>query len=218
VSQEESYHLLSPEWQELWCKKANNLGKGAQEPELSYEQNAAIYAEFGKIVCISLGIFVDQMFKVKSCYGDDEAEVLLEFIGILSKMKKTALFCGHNIKEFDLPYIGRRMLVNQMMVPKIMNLQGVKPWDIAHIDTMQLWKFGDYKSYTSLDLLAHTLDVPTSKSDIDGSQVGYVYWHENGLKRIVEYCQRDIVATANIYLRMNQKPLIDTDNIIISNT
>lgn len=215
VSQAPTLHELPVVWQDLWAKKAKNLNKIEQPLDESYRQNAAIYAEFGKIICISLGIFSAGIFKIKSFYGDNESALLIEFIELLKKVKVTTSFCGHNIKEFDLPYIGRRLLANSITLPKLLDIQGLKPWEITHVDTMQLWKFGDYKNYTSLDLLAHVLDVPTSKNDIDGSLVGQVYWLENGLQRIVEYCQRDVLATANVYLRMNQMPLIDTEVIVI---
>ena len=209
---------LSEVEQDLWNKKANFLLKEKQQAKDIYSQ-AAIYAEFGKIVCISVGyISHHEELRLKSFYGDDEKVLLEGFASMLIKHYSGHghLLCAHNGKEFDFPYICRRMLVNGVKLPPILNIAGKKPWEIQHIDTMELWKFGDYKHYTALNLLAHIFDIPTPKDDIDGSQVGKVYWEDNDLERIVTYCQKDVVTTAQLVMRYRGEELISDDKIIIN--
>jgi uncharacterized protein YprB with RNaseH-like and TPR domain len=203
----------------LWDDKAERLarmeeGKSAEE----LYGRAGIYAEFGKIICISVGFMNGAEFRIKSFYGDDEKILLEEFSGLLNKHYNMPqhLLCGHNGKEFDFPYIARRMLINGLPLPQILNLQGKKPWEVQHLDTMDLWRFGDYKHYTSLNLLTTIFDVPSPKDDIDGSMVGEVYWQENDLERIVTYCQKDTLAVAQILLRYMGRPLIREEHIVIA--
>ena len=195
--------------QKLWKKKAEQLRRN--DPEQTADKlysMAGIYAEFGKIVCISCGFANGKEFRLKSFYGDDEKIFLNEFKQLLDNHfnEKYHLLCAHNGKEFDFPYIARRMLVNMIELPDIINLAGKKPWEVRHIDTMELWKFGDYKHYTSLELLAAIFNIPTPKDDIDGSMVGNVYWQEKDLERIVKYCQKDVITIVHLlrkYLGMN---------------
>lgn len=181
---------------------------------------AGIWAEFGKIICISVGYFVVvkevKQLRITSFHNDNEYQLLLDFKNLLESHfnKKHHVLCAHNGKEFDFPYIARRMIVNGIQLPDMLNLFGKKPWEIAHLDTLDLWKFGDYKHYTSLKLLTHILNIPSPKQDIDGSEVGTVYYKEKDLKRIVEYCERDTVAVAQLLLRFNNLPLIDDHHII----
>jgi hypothetical protein len=222
VSQQAAYNSLDPDWQQLWNRKANQLTRNKEEetPESIYSR-AAIYAEFGKIVCISCGLLqgntTDKNLVLKSFFGDDEHKVLQDFADMLNKWdnENNKYLCAHNGKEFDFPYICRRMIVHQIPLPSILHLAGKKPWEVNHLDTMELWKFGDYKSFTSLSLLAATLGVPTPKDDIDGSMVGDVYWKEKNLDRIVTYCQKDVITVAQLYLKMNAEPLIKQENIEI---
>ncbi len=202
----------------LWEKKAEQLRRNDpdQTADTLYSR-AGIYAEFGKIVCISCGFANGKEFRLKSFYGDDEKIFLNEFKQLLNTHfnEKFHLLCAHNGKEFDFPYIARRMLVNMIELPDIINLAGKKPWEVRHIDTMELWKFGDYKHYTSLELLTAIFDIPTPKDDIDGSMVGHVYWQEQDLKRIVKYCQKDVITIAHLlrkYLGMN---LLKEEEILI---
>ncbi|MGY6562028.1 MAG: 3'-5' exonuclease [Luteibaculaceae bacterium] len=167
-------------------------------------QRAGIYAEFGKVICISCGFFEPQenRFRVKSFYGHNENLLLLEFGGLLNhffKNRSSAKLCAHNGKEFDFPFLGRRFLINKITLPDSLNLQGKKPWHIDHLDTLELWKFGDYKHYTSLNLLAHVFGIESPKDDIDGSKVSQVYWEEKNLKRIANYCEKDVVTVASVY-------------------
>lgn len=199
---------LSQPLQDLWKRKASFLHLTTEEldnEELTYRKRAGIYAEFSKIACISIGYInkKENTFHVKSIAGESEEKLLQEFATLLEQMSsKEVIFCGHNIREFDLPFICRRMIIHAIELPKPLNISGKKPWEIKHIDTMELWKFGDYKRYTSLDLLATILDVESSKNDINGSQVADVYYEENDLRRIIEYCQRDVVTTARVYFRL----------------
>ncbi len=215
---------MSEEWQTLWGLKAKYLQRAKEEEtaETLYPR-AGIYAEFGKIVCISCGIVQgsgeQRKIILKSFYGENENKLLQEFVTMLKKWApgEPKFLCAHNGKEFDFPYMCRRLIINQLPIPPLLNIAGKKPWEVNHFDTMELWKFGDFKSYTSLNLLAHTLGIQTPKDDIDGSRVWEVYWKEKNLERIVTYCQKDVVTVAQILLRMGGEELIQEKNIEIKN-
>ena len=219
VPQAESYKYLDKQWQKLWDKKAARLATDDKTPEELYPR-AGIYAEFGKVVCISVGFILqnegERTFRLKSFYGEDEQEILHQFCQLLSNSynSKTHFLCAHNGKEFDFPYLCRRILVNAIDMPDILDLAGKKPWDVKHLDTMQLWKFGDFKSYTSLELLAAAFNLDTPKDDIDGSDVYSVYYQDKNLERIRNYCEKDVVTLASIFLRMNGLPLIKKEEVI----
>jgi 3'-5' exonuclease len=216
----ESYAHMPDDWKELWDHKASVLirNKETETPETVYER-AGIYAEFGKIVCISCGCLQgggdERRIILKSFYGDDERKLLLEFADMLKKWSNdpTKSLCAHNGKEFDYPYICRRMIINGVAIPEALNIAGRKPWEIRLLDTMELWKFGDYKSYTQLRLLAHVLGIPSPKDDIDGSMVNDVYWKDKNLERIVTYCQKDVITLAQVLLRMHCETGIKPQNI-----
>ena len=222
VSQFETYNHLPVDWKELWDLKAAiiNRNKEAESSETVY-QRAGIYAEFGKIVCISCGCIQgtgsERKLVIKSYCGDDEKKLLTEFGDMLQKWGGDAekYLCAHNGKEFDYPYICRRMVVNGVGIPEALKIAGRKPWEVRHLDTMELWKFGDFKSYTSLKLLAKVLGIPSPKEDIDGSMVNTVYWTDKDLGRIVEYCQKDVITLAQVLLRFHCEPLIKNENISI---
>ena len=210
------FNDLTDEEKKLWEKKAEILRRN--DPETTADElysRAGIYSEFGKIICISCGFANGKEFRIKSFYGDDESILLEEFAHMLNKHYDTEryLLCGHNGKEFDFPYISRRMLINGIKLPNILNIAGKKPWEIRHLDTMELWKFGDFKHFTSLELLASVFKIPTPKDDIDGSMVGYVYWKENDLKRIVTYCQKDVLTVAQLLRRYLGLPLINDADV-----
>jgi len=231
VSQHPKYEQLSDRLKPLWHKKAKGILRKYDEEitdeELaqSYTDRAAIFAEFGKIVCISVG-FVSRdkdtlkaTLRLKSFSNKDEKILLHEFTELLNQHYNNPNkhgICGHNIKEFDIPYICRRLIINQMPLPSILNIAGKKPWETKHlIDTLTLWKFGDFKNYTSLNLLTAIFDIPSPKDDIDGSQVGVTFWNEeDGLDRITAYCEKDVLATAQLYMRFSLSPLIDDENVI----
>lgn len=221
VPQYASYDLLPGEMKFFWNKKAEMLKKDrdAESPESSYPR-AGIYAEFGKIVCISCGIISgfgdEKKLTLKSFCCEDERIILSDFCDLLLKWTgPEKVLCAHNGKEFDFPYLSRRMVINKLPVPAMLQLAGKRPWEIPHIDTLELWKFGDYKSYTALNLLACIFEIPTPKDDIDGSMVWNVYWKENDLHRIVTYCQKDVITVAQVYLRMNGEALVKVENIDI---
>lgn len=222
VPQYSSYQGLPEDWKQLWDTKSTSLVKyhEGQTNESLYPR-AGIYAEFGKIICISCGVLqgaADQRkIVLKSFAGDDEKQLLFLFIEMLNKWAtgEPKFLCAHNGKEFDFPYLCRRMIINSLPIPGTLNISGKKPWEVNHLDTLELWKFGDFKSYTSLNLLAHALGIQTPKDDIDGSMVWEVYWKEKNLQRIVTYCQKDVVTVAQILLRMNGEPLIKDENIEI---
>lgn len=216
------YNLLDEPFRQLWDKKAERLMNEEDTPEGIYER-AGIYAEFGKIVCISVGFIREQdkemNFYVKSFYGDDEKKLLIEFAELLNSSYNSPdnMLCGHNGKEFDFPYIARRMLINGIHLPLILDIAGRKPWEINHLDTMELWKFGDYKNYTSLELLTAVFNIPTPKDDIKGSDVARVYYEEKDLARIVTYCQKDVLTVAQLLLRYQGKELIKPENVVEKN-
>ena len=212
-----SYDDLPEIFKKLWDKKAMRIKKEENDtPDFLYER-AGIYSEFGKIICISVGIMKDGEIRIKSFFGDDEKLLLSDFSKMLSTKfnSKTHLLCAHNGKEFDFPYIARRMLIHDVRLPEMLDIAGKKPWEISHLDTMELWKFGDYKNYTSLELLAAIFNIPTPKDDIDGSMVGEVYWKEKDLPRIVKYCQKDVLTIAQLFLKYKGKPLIADDKVVI---
>ena len=214
----------------LWGIKARSvLRKSAdeiepEEIEASYSDKAAIFAEFGKIVCISVGIVVrdpktqELSVRLKSFASKDEKELLQDFVTLIDQYYNNPhkhFLCGHNIKEFDIPYICRRMVIHQMALPPMLNLSGKKPWETKHLlDTMELWKFGDRKNFTSLKLLAAILDFPSPKDDIDGSEVGRVFWEEDDLPRISLYCEKDVLATIQLFLRYKRMPILTDEQVI----
>lgn len=222
VSQQASYTELNETWQALWGRKASNLKADEGETAESLYKRAGIYAEFGKVVCISFGIFRacddHYQFRLKSFSGHDEKEVLNSFADLLNTRFDNTMFAmvAHNGKEFDFPYLSRRMLVNNIRLPLLLNTPGKKPWEVNHLDTMELWKFGDFKSYTSLNLLASVFDIPTPKDDIDGSMVGDVYWKERDLERITRYCQKDVLTVAQLILRFKGLRLLNEEQIIFA--
>jgi predicted PolB exonuclease-like 3'-5' exonuclease len=222
VSQYSTFDQVPESWQELWRHKAESLNRDKTPaiPEEVYGR-AAIYAEFGKVICISCGVLsgppAERKLSLKSFYGDDEKELLLQFYDLMHKWGSEGqkYLCAHNGKDFDFPYLCRRMIIHGMKIPSILNLSGKKPWEVPHIDTMEMWKFGEYKNFISLNLLAHTLGVPTPKDDIDGSQVGEIYWGQGDLPRIVTYCQKDVVTVAQVYLRIHGETLVRPENVSI---
>lgn len=219
----ENYQDLSPEWQILWWDKVSKTVPENTTPEQSWKMKAGILAEFGKIICISTAYFFEDenrnvCVKVKSISGDDEKKILQAFTDLCDKMykhNKNFYFGGHNIKEFDLPYICRRIMINRLPMPTYLWLHERKPWEVKMFDTLNWWKFGDNKNYISLHLLASVLQIPTSKSDIDGSKVQEVFYQEKNLQRIVEYCQRDVVVCANVVLRYKDLPLLSNERVFI---
>jgi 3'-5' exonuclease len=222
VPQKANYDSLEDDWKELWSSKSVSLLKyHAEETKESLYPRAGIYAEFGKIVCISCGVLQNhgeqKKIALKSFAGDNEKVLLYEFSLMLNKWSanEPKFLCAHNGKEFDFPYLCRRLVINDLPIPQLLNMSGKKPWEVNHIDTMELWKFGDFKNYTSLNLLARTLGIPTPKDDIDGSRVWEVYWIEKNIQRIVTYCQKDVVTVAQVFLRMQGEPLIKEENIEI---
>lgn len=214
-----SFDELTPRLREFWLKKAENLKKrepsGLSDAEY-YFNNASLYSEFGRVLCVSIGIFTsdDGVFVVKSFAGEDETELLHEVADVIKKMGvHRPVLCGHNIKEFDIPYLARRMLINEVALPPQLDLAGLRPWDVSHIDTFELWRFGDAKSYTKLDLILEVLGLPSSKNDISGADVNRVFWNENGLERIVHYCEGDVVAVANVFLKLRGEAALDEARI-----
>jgi len=217
VPETESFDELDDEKKALWDQKSKYQRKDEFTPEEFYER-AGIWAEFGRIICISVGYFNFKgdirTFRTTTFHGD-EVKLLKEFKNLLNSHFSSAknLLCGHNAKEFDFPYIARRMIINSIELPYKLNLFGKKPWEIPHLDTMELWKFGDYKHFTSLKLLANILGIDSPKEDIDGSMVRQVYYEEKNLDRIITYCELDVVATAQVFLRLRGDELLDESEI-----
>ena len=214
----ESFSELEETTQQLWEQKTNYQRKDEFTPEEFYDR-AGIWAEFGKIVCISVGYFVFKgdvrNFRVTSFYGE-EINILNDFKTLLETHynKPQHILCAHNGKEFDFPYIARRMIINSIDIPFKLNLFGKKPWEVPHLDTLELWKFGDYKTFTSLKLMTHVLGIPSPKDDIDGGEVCGVFYKDNDIDRIIRYCEKDTIAVAQIILRLRNEDLLVTDEIL----
>lgn len=219
----QEYGELTEKWRELWANKMQyNINNG--EPVEQLYERAGIYAEFGKIICISAGYVTQKQgefyFRVKSFYDDDEKKLISNFFNALQKFSRAGKrrLCAHNGQEFDFPYIARRALVHNLRLPKILDIAGAKPWEVKDqlIDTLQLWKFGDYKHYTSLSLLCELFNIPTPKDDIDGSQVANIYWEENDIDRIIKYCEKDTLAVANLLLKYKGNKIIQAENMEVA--
>ena len=221
VPQYSDANQLPERFQHLWDKKSTHFRDENQVAADVY-QRAGIYAEFGKIICISAGgLFQkngERFYKVKSFQGHDEKKLLSEFNDMVEKFTSNPKkkLCAHNGQEFDYPYIARRTLINGLRLPRILDISGAKPWEIKErlLDTLQMWKFGDYKNYTSLDLLCAIFDIPTPKDDIDGSEVANVYYLEKDLDRIVRYCEKDTLALTNLMLRYKGEQIISIENLL----
>ncbi len=218
VPQYPTFNELPADYQQLWDQKTRFQRRDG-ETAAEFYSRGGILAEFGKIICISVGIFSKKAetlsLRVKSFYGDEEKEVIQSFIDLLNKQPDSLILCAHNGKEFDFPYLCRRMLINGLQIPAQLNIHGKKPWEIMHLDTMDLWKFGDYKNYTSLNLLAAVFNIPSPKDDIDGSMVHKVYWEDNDLERIRIYCEKDVITTSQILLKFKSLAALSTDQITI---
>ena len=217
VPKYEHFNELSETMQFLWVSKAKKINSNEKAHKL-YDR-AGIYAEFGKIICISVGFITknkveESQLRLKSFYGKNEKKLLLEFRELLHNSYKNKYLCAHNGKEFDFPYLARRMLINGIKLPEPLNIAGRKPWEIRHLDTLQLWKFGDYKHYTSLKLLTEIFSIPSPKDDIDGSMVKNVYYKDDNLNRIIKYCEKDVTATVQLFMRYRNSKLISEENII----
>jgi 3'-5' exonuclease len=223
VPMEANFNNLTTNWQQLWLDKSARYHLENSNPNDTWRQRGGIVAEFGKIVCISTGYFYEnenaqQAVKIKSIAHDNEVVLLNQFIDLCNKVykhNKDFCFAGHNIKEFDVPYICRRILINNIELPQYLWFHDKKPWEIKMFDTLAWWRFGDNKNYTSLHLLANVLQIATSKDDIDGSMVQDVYYIEKNLPRIVSYCQKDVVVVANIILKFNGMPLLNKDCVVV---
>ncbi|MBS1486184.1 MAG: 3'-5' exonuclease [Bacteroidetes bacterium] len=219
----ENYQQLTERFKAQWARKANFFKReeGQTDEEL-FQLRAGIYAEFGKVIVIAVARFSENekgelLLKTKAYSGHDEKKVLEDFKALIDKADPAKIkLCAHNGKEFDFPYLSRRMLVNGIALPPLLNLSGKKPWEVPHLDTMEMWKFGDNKHYTSLDLLLALFDIPSSKGTMDGSQVNEVYYKEKNLSKITTYCVADVVAIAQLYLKMKNLPSLPEEKIIYS--
>jgi DNA polymerase elongation subunit (family B) len=220
VPQTYQFPDLEETTRKLFEAKTRFMQNDEKSFEELYNDRGGIYAEFGKIICISVG-FVHETrtgneIRMKSFYHDDEETLLKQFVNLLENNSKYAILCGHNAKEFDFPYICRRLLINGMKLPNVLDIAGKKPWEISHLDTLELWKFGDYKAFTSLALLCHVFQIPTPKDDISGADVARVYYEEQDLERIKVYCEKDVVALIQLFLRMRGNSLVDEGSIHFS--
>jgi 3'-5' exonuclease len=223
VASTDDYASMDERLKVQWSRKANFFRRDANlTDEQLFHERAGIHAEFGKIVCVAVGKYLDHEsgelgLKTKVYCDDNEADLLVNFKQMVEKFDAANLrFCAHNGKEFDYPYLCRRMLINSIPLPAVLNLSGKRAWEVPHLDTMELWKFGDFKHYTSLDLLAALFQVPSSKTDMDGSQVNYVYHHDKDLEKIAEYCRADVIVLAQLFLKLKGYSLISQNNILMA--
>jgi len=212
-----SYDKIPEIFRKLWDKKTELLKKEPEDTPESLYPRAGIYAEFGKIICISAGFFRGKEFRIKSFFGDNEYELLRQFSKMLTAHFNFAdkMLCAHNGKEFDFPFLARRILINGLPLPYILDVAGKKPWEVQFLDTMELWKFGDYKHYTSLELLSAVFDIPTPKDDISGSDIHRVYWVDKDLERIRIYCQKDVLTVARLLLKYQGQQGIEEEQVVI---
>jgi 3'-5' exonuclease len=211
VPQQEKWNELSERTKVLWEKKTQFQRKENVTPEEYYYERAGMLSEFGKIVCLSCGLIIDdKKIRIKSFYGNHEKKILTGFNELLKSnyFKSNLILCAHNGKEFDFPYIARRMIIHQMELPKILRMHGKKPWEIPHLDTMELWKFGDYKHYTSLDLLSHIFGLPSPKDDLNGSEVSNVFYKDKNFERIKSYCENDVITLINVFRKMRNESIL----------
>ena len=215
----QNFKDLDVTFQTLWAEKTAWQRKEEYTPAEFYKLKAGVMAEFAKIICISVGYLFtekhEKHFRIKSFYGDDEKQIIADFNELLNTQfnKKQHQLCAHNGKEFDFPFIARRTLINGLKLPALLDIAGKKPWEVNHLDTMELWKFGNYKHYTSIKLLAALFNIPTPKDDIDGSQVAGVYWNDKDIERIKKYCQKDTLTVAQLLLKYKGEELISENNI-----
>ena len=220
VPQVYRFQELNETSKSLWSKKTKYLQEKDQLSAEEVYEKAGIYAEFGKIICISVGFLIqakgEMQIRLKSFSSLNEKKLLQGFIDLLNTHynHNSYILCAHNGKEFDFPYISRRLLVNEMKLPILLNNAGKKPWEINNIDTLELWKFGDYKHYTSLELLTNIFNIPTPKDDIDGSQVAKIFYEDKDIDRIINYCEKDVVATIQLFQKYRGQDLIDPAFII----
>jgi hypothetical protein len=227
VSELDHFDALDSELQKFWELKASRFNSARDiewTHELAatlYEQKAAIFAEYGRVIVISVAVLYlrdgQWYLRTKSFMQDSEAELLRAFSQLLNEYAEkhpgNFYLCGHNIKEFDIPYLCRRLIINRLPLPGLLDMSGKKPWETPLLDTMEMWKFGDYKNFTSLALLARILNVPGPKEDISGADVGRVYWIEKDLPRIAKYCERDVIAVAQVMLRFQGLELIPDERM-----
>lgn len=222
VPLEYDFKNLDERGQDLWSKKTRFIQERESLSAEAVYDRAGIYAEFGKVVCISMGFVLQKegetQIRLKSIANEDESTLLNEFIDLLNSYYNTPdfMFCAHNGKEFDIPFLCRRILIHGKKMPNMLNVSGKKPWEIKHLDTMELWKFGDFKNYTSLDLLTYAFKIPTPKDDMDGSQVAKVFYEDKNLDRIIHYCEKDVVATIQLFRKYQSEPFIDDEFIQIA--
>ena len=222
VPQTFDYNELDERGQGLWDKKTRFIQERENLTAEEVYDKAGIYAEFGRVVCISLGFVLQKegetQIRIKSIANEDEIALLQEFLDLLNSYYDSPdfLFCAHNGKEFDIPFLCRRILINNLKIPYMLNVSGKKPWEIKHLDTMELWKFGDFKNYTSLDLLTYIFKIPTPKDDMDGSQVAKVFYQDKDLDRIIHYCEKDVVATIQLFRKYQGDSLIEEEFIQIA--
>lgn len=225
-----NFDALDATWQQLWEEKIQYILPEEMTAVEFYPKRAGIMAEFARIVCISMAYFNKEQhlrLRVKSFYGFEEKEILQNFLTTINKIEahnSRWCFAGHNIREFDIPFICRRLIINHFPIPRYLDFQNMKPWETNIVDTFQYWRFGDYKNYTSLKLLAAAMGIPSPKDDIDGSMVGGLFWNGTeeersaNLERIATYCQKDVITTANIFLRFKNLSLLENMDIEIIKT
>lgn len=226
VPVEADYDQLRPGMQAEWVRKAKFVKSASDpnaDPAMLFGERAGIFSEFAKVVCIGFGSLVQQdgawKMRLKSLVNDNEKVLLNDFCEMVSRFAahhKDIRFCGHNIKEFDIPFLCRRMVINDVPLPACMQVAGKKPWEVSHIDTIEMWRFGDHKNFTSLSLLAEVLGIPSPKSDLDGSMVASVYWHDKDLARIGSYCLQDVLTSAKVYLRLAGIRDIDPEAVLLT--
>lgn len=213
VTQKSSYDELDSQWKKLWDDQVfRDEDVKALSPAERYQLKANLRAEFGTIVCVSLGAVMFDAQDVPTLYvkslTGDEKDILTKFSSATTKYKRLA---AHNGKGFDFGYLSRRFLINGMKIPNVLNTQGKKPWEIENIDTQELWRFGDL-AFPSLELLASVLNIDVGNS-VDGSEINKGYYDGSlTVEQIAEKCAKDVAATARVFVKLND-PTLDINNV-----
>lgn len=210
----ESYEdlaLQNPRLAKLWEKRAkyfraNTLGMEEMGDSEIYSQKSGLEPEFGRVVCVSFGVWDGENHRLTSFYGDNEQEILEKTAKIFSNaVSKGMKICGHNIKMFDVPFLGKKMIFSGIDVPQNLLLWDKKPWEVPILDTAEFFSFGSWShKFLGLDLLACSLGIESPKEDIDGSQVHNTFWGEKNYERIMEYCEKDVLTVMDVLKKVSR--------------
>lgn len=202
---------INPGLHKYWSKIADysrRTIKGLEDKsdEDLFIERAALVPEYNKIVAVSMGFKMpDGSIKMMSKYGDDEKEILLGVKDVFDKCDKSGFeLCGHNIKHFDIPTLGKKYLIHEIPVPTLLPRYDTKPWNMKAVDTKDIWNFGNNRGFSSLELVCIAMGIESPKDDIGGSEVHKTYWAGDGLERIKDYCEKDVKVLIHLMDKFNK--------------